>query len=324
MKRISILALDDCTSIAPIGAMEIFRKADALYQMLHQTDRRLFDARLISLTGKVQFDNGLVWNTHDKIENLKATDLLMIPAIEFDIEDKLKANQALIPHIRRLFDNGSELASMCTGSFLLAETGLLAGKRATTHWAKAEEFAERFPEVILEDEKLIVDNGTIYCGGGATSFLNLVLYLIEKYAGKDIAVEASKMLLIDYSKPQQSHYQLFLPQLRHGDLEISKIQDYVHNCNEWPINLGLLAEKFNMSTKTLARRFAKATGQTPNSYLRQVQIEKAKHLFENSQLNIGEVAVKAGYRDQPSFRKAFKKATGFAPNTYRKMYSRTR
>ncbi|MBV6645688.1 MAG: helix-turn-helix domain-containing protein [Cyclobacteriaceae bacterium] len=324
MKKISILALDDCTSIAPVGAMEIFRKTDALYQLLHRTTDRLFDAELVSQHGKVKFDNGLEWSTHHKIHELEHTDLLMIPAIEFDIEDKLEANRALIPHIQRLYEEGAEIASMCTGAFLLAETGLLAGKCATTHWAKAEEFKSRFPEVDVHDEKIIVDNGRIYTGGGATSFLNLVLYLIEKYGGKRVAVEASKMLLMDFNKPTQTHYQLFTPQMQHGDHEIATIQAYIHHADKMQMTVDDLAERSNLNRRTFSRRFIKATGENPASYLKRVQMEKAKDLFEASNMSVNEVAYEVGYNDIPSFRRVFKQITGFTPLEYRRMYTRTR
>ena len=319
--NVTVLALERCTPIAPVGAMELLRKSGVIHADRTGTDEPFFQVELVSAReGSMQFEDGYALRCNKTIGEVETTDLLLIPAIDFDIEEKLAANAECIPHIVRLYNGGAEVGSMCTGSFLFAATGLLDGKRATTHWAMADTFRTMYPKVHLEDERIIIDNGTLYCAGGATSFMNLMVYLVEKYCGKDTAIAASQMLLIDYSKPAQSLYAIFNPFLNHGDREVAAVQKHVLESKSGYETVHHLAEGANMTTKTLTRRFKRATGQTPSWFIRRVSVERVKRMLETSDLTFEEIAGRLGYDDLGSLRKQFKTFTSLTPTAYRRRY----
>ncbi|MEO1050285.1 MAG: helix-turn-helix domain-containing protein [Bacteroidota bacterium] len=322
MKNVVILLLENCTPIASIGAMELLYKAGVIHQQIHRTDKPFFDIQLASV-GKVevQTSNGVAITCHRPVAEIQATDLLLIPAIDFDIDQKLEANQKVIPHIKRLYDQGTEVASMCTGTFLLASTGILNGLSATTHWFMANKFKNDYPEVDLKHEKVVIDNGNVYCSGGATSFMSLILYLIEKFCGKETSTMASKMLLIDTQFPQQSQFSIFTPQLSHNDHAIKEAQEYIEKHRAERVSTAALAGAVGLSERTLIRRFKQATGDTPYEYIQRTKIEAAKRMLETEKHTVEEVMYSLGYNDKNSFRKAFVKHAGLNPSHYRSKYS---
>lgn len=321
MKKIVILLLENCTPIAPIGAMELLHKSGLMHQQIHQTESPFFDVQLATIAQQtVQVSEGVQISCKQRIAEIDSCDLLLIPALDFDIEEKLEANAAAIPHIRRLFEQGAEVGSMCTGAFLLAKTGLLDGMAATTHWLQADRFRKAFPDVQLQDEKIVIDNGGIYCAGGATSFMSLILYLVEKFCGKETAVMASHMLLIDSRIPSQTEFALFTPQTSHPDIEILKAQRFIEIHIQEKIKIKTLAEEVGLGERTFIRRFKQATGDTPQVYIRRVKMEQAKRMLETEASTIEEIMYALGYQDKNAFRRAFVKHAGLNPSQYRQKY----
>ena len=321
MKKVTILMLEKCTPIVPVGAMELLRKAGVIHQRGTNSLVPFFDIEVVALNNKQQnIGSGLTVSITRAIDEIEQTDLLLIPAIEFDVQEKLKANQGAVSHIKRLHDNGADIGSMCTGAFLLAEAGLLKNKNATTHWFMSGTFEKMYPDVNLQDERMIVDNGRLITCGGATSFINLVLYLVEKYCGKETAVVTSKMLLIDYQKPLQNHYAIFLPQIQHNDTEVAMVQEYLHKKGKLS-TVNELADMANMSLSTFQRRFKKVTGQSPLKYMQKVLVEKAKNYLEKTDKTFDEIVFEIGYNDTASFRSIFRKQTGFTPSKYKERYN---
>ena len=323
MKRISILVFEDCTSIAMVGTMEIFRKASDIYQQVTGSENPFFEVELVSEKGRyVKTSNGYPVYCHKTIKEVSNTDLVVIPALEMDIDSKLQRNQAFIPWIQQQYAQGADLASICTGAFLLAATGLLKGREATTHWAAADKFRELFPEVELREENIITDQGRIHSSGGATSFLNLVLYLVEKYCGRQVAIATSKILLIDMDKVSQANYAIFSTQKYHQDESILKAQKIIESNYHKSITVDELAVEVSISKRNFIRRFKNATGNTPIRYIQRVKIEAAKKALETSSDRIQQIVYQIGYEDLSTFRKLFKKYTGLSPMEYRKKYNR--
>lgn len=322
MKKVSILVLDKCTPMSPIGAMEIIRKAGDLYQQMKQTRSPFFDVELVGVKNKkVNVADNFHIDCHTTLDQVSKTDLLLIPAMEFDVEEKLKQNKSCISHILRLHKKGVEIGSMCTGAFLLASTGLLNNKSATTHWYAATMFRSMFPKVRLLDEKIIVDENGIYTSGGAASSLNLCLYLVEKYCGKEAAVLSSKMLLMDMNNHYQLSYSMFIPQVQHNDQEIGKAQKLIETSPE-KLSIDQLAQKVNLSRRSFVRRFKASTGNTPIGYIQRMNVEKAKRKLETTNNTIENIFYSLGYNDLNSFRKLFMKYTALSPREYRKKYKR--
>jgi transcriptional regulator GlxA family with amidase domain len=277
--------------------------------------------QLVGLSKEIKLENSLFTVHIDALlKDVKKTDLIFIPALSGDMTTALELNKAFIPWIVDQYNKGAELASLCIGAFLLASTGLLNGKKCSTHWNAANEFRSMFPEVELMDGSIITEANGIYSSGGANSYWNLLLYLVEKYTDRDTAILASKYFAIDIDRESQASFMLFQGQKDHGDAAIVTVQDFIEaNYNE-KITVDLLAEQVALGRRSFERRFKKATNNSVVEYVQRVKIEAAKRSFESSQKNINEVMYDIGYTDTKAFRTIFKKITGLTPIEYRNKY----
>lgn len=254
-------------------------------------------------------------------KDISKTDLIIIPALHTDIAKGLERNRKLLPWIVRQYKRGAEVASLCTGAFLLASTGLLNGRSAATHWIHANDFRKTFPEVNLVDDKVITAENGIYTSGAAYSYLNLLLYLIEKYSNRDMAIFSSKLFAIEIDRKNQSPFILFEGQKDHGDEPIRNAQGYIetHYCDK--ITVDHLASLFTIGRRNLERRFKKATSNTVLEYIQRVKVEAAKKQLEKGRKTVNEVMYEVGYSDVKAFREVFRKFAGLSPLEYRNKYN---
>jgi transcriptional regulator GlxA family with amidase domain len=250
------------------------------------------------------------------------TDLIFIPAIHGQFLKAVDDNKEFIPWIVQQFNNGAEVASLCIGSFFLAATGLLKGKQCATHWRYANEFRALYPEINLMDDKIITDDNGIYTSGGAYSYLNLLIYMIEKFAGRDVAILISKAFGIDFDRTVQSPFIIFQGQKAHEDETVKQAQEYIEKNFEEKITVDQLAGAFAVGRRSLERRFKKATCNTVTEYIQRVKIEAAKKDLETGRKNVMEVMYDVGYSDVKAFRSIFKKITGLSPIEYRNKYNK--
>jgi transcriptional regulator GlxA family with amidase domain len=255
------------------------------------------------------------------IHDIERTDLIIVPAIDGDLRMALDENKELIPWIARQYKAGAEVASLCVGAFLLASTGLVNGKKCATHWVAVNEFRRMFPQVNLVTERVVTDEHGIYTSGGAYSYLTLVLYLIEKYAGRAAAVFCAKIFAIDIDRATQSPFMMFSGQKDHEDEPIKKAQAFIEENFHQKITVDELASMFSLSRRNLERRFKRATSNTVVEYIQRVRIEAAKMSLESTRENVNEVMYKVGYTDTKAFRTTFKKITGISPIQYRTKYN---
>lgn len=260
--------------------------------------------------------------TDAQLADITDTDLIIIPALDGDMHKLLEQNQSFVPWIVNQHKRGAEVASLCVGAFLLASTGLLEGRKCTTHWTAAHDFRKMFPGVELVEDKIITDEGGIYSSGGAFSYLNLILYLIEKYAGRNTAVFLSKAFQIDIERRSQSPFMIFQGQKEHEDEAIRKAQEYIEENYQEKITVDELAEMLALGRRNLERRFKKATSNSVVEYIQRVRMEAAKMSLESSRENVNEVMFNVGYTDTKAFRTTFKKITGLSPVEYRQKYNR--
>ena len=261
-------------------------------------------------------------NTDRLLDSVKKTDLIIIPALSGDMGLALARNKDFIPWIIRQHKNGAEVASLCVGAFLLASTGLLNGKECSTHWLYAGEFRAMFPEVRLTDGSIVTEVEGLYSSGGASSYWNLLLHIIEKYTDRRMAILASKYFAIEIDRKSQSPFIMFNGQKKHEDEPIKQAQEFIeHNLAE-RISIEELALKFAIGKRHFERRFKKATNNTPAEYIQRVKIEAAKRHLENSRKNVNEVMYEVGYTDNKSFRTVFKKITGLSPIDYKHKYNK--
>jgi transcriptional regulator GlxA family with amidase domain len=228
----------------------------------------------------------------------------------------------MIDWIEQQYKGGAEVASICTGAFLLASSGLLDGRTCSTHWAAAENFRTMFPKVNLQTDKLITDEKGIYTNGGAYSFLNLMIYLVEKYYDRQTAIFCSKVFQIEMDRQTQSEFAIFTGQKSHGDEMVNKAQAYIETNLQEKISVEHLSSRFSVGRRNFDRRFIKATGNTPVEYSQRVKIESAKRALESSRKTVNEVMYEVGYSDVKAFREVFKKITGMSPLEYRTKYNK--
>ena len=322
MKHLTIIVPDGENNISSIaGAYKIFTRANA--QWKERNGVELFTIQLAGLSKEVDFYEGLFTvKPHTYISAIAKTDLIIIPSLNHNYEKALMGNQAIVDWIMGQYKEGAAVASICTGAFLLASSGLLDGKSCSTHWAAAESFRSMFPDVNLQTDALITDEHGIYTNGGAYSFLNLMIYLVEKYYDRHTAIFCSKVFQIEIDRNSQSAFSIFTGQKRHGDEVVAQAQAYIESNLGEKISIEDLSAKFAVGRRNFDRRFIKATGNTPVEYAQRVKIEKAKKAFENSRKTINEVMYEVGYSDVKAFREVFRKITGMSPLAYKERYNK--
>jgi transcriptional regulator GlxA family with amidase domain len=248
-------------------------------------------------------------------------DLVIIPAVNGDMKEVIEANKDFFPWVLDQYKNGAEVASLCVGAFLLAATGLVDGKKCATHWMAQNEFRKMFPEVNLVSEKVITNERGVYSSGGASSFWNLIIYLIEKYAGRDVAIICAKIYEIEIDRDTQSPFIMFTGQKDHEDDSIKEAQEFIETNFNKKITVEQLAAMCALGRRTFERRFKKATSNTVVEYLQRVKIEAAKKSLEHNRKQVSEVMYDVGYTDTKAFRTTFKKITGLSPIDYRNKYN---
>jgi len=322
MKHISILVPLGHTSLTNIeGTHQIFSEVNTICAVMDKDP--IFKIQLVGLFKETSQRNGLFTVSPDVlIHDVIRTDLIIIPAMHGDQNKATEMNAAFIPWIIQQYKAGAELASFCIGAFFLAATGLLKGKQCATHWRLANEFRNMYPDVNLVDDKIMTEEDGIYTSGGAYSYLNLVVYLIEKYAGRDTAILISKAFMIDIDRISQSPFIIFEGQKAHDDEPVKKAQAFIENNYPEKITVDRLSTMFALSRRNLERRFKKATCNTVTEYIQRVKIEAAKKTLETGRKNINEVMYDVGYSDTKAFRTTFKKITGLSPVQYRNKYNR--
>jgi transcriptional regulator GlxA family with amidase domain len=317
--KIAILNFDGAVASAVAGPYDMFSKVKMISETLKIKTKTIFEVDIVN--SAPASNKPFVMTANAEMNKRKQYDLVMIPAMEmYCITETLQRETAMIKWIQKQYEKGADIASMCTGAFIAASTGLLKGKRATTHWMGAAAFRQLFPEVQLEDDKMIIDEGRIYSSGGAFSFTSLIIYLIEKFCGREMAFAAAKVFVIQVHDSSQHSFSIFDTQRNHDDYDIGKVQDYIEKNYEEQMTINDLAEKFNMSSRTFIRKFTANTGNTPIEYVQRVRVEAAKRLLEKGKLSVEQVCLETGYGDFGFFRNIFKRLTGLTPQEYKKKY----
>jgi len=320
MKRVTIVVPRGQTNMACLtGSFNILNSANAYWQK--KGNKPKLEISIAGFMTELKLDAGYLSVHPRDINGITTTDLVIIPAISYN-DTLVDENAELISWIRQQYKSGAEIATMCSGAFLLASTGLLDGKSCSTHWHHEANFRRLFPTVNVKPEKLIVAEKGIYTNGGAYSFLNLLLFLVEKYFDRQTAIYCSKIFQIEIDRTSQSPFQIFQTQKNHGDEVISQAQSYIEENLSEKISFEALASKLAISRRNFDRRFIKATGNTPVEYLQRAKVEVAKNSLEKGRKSVFEVMIDVGYSDDKAFREVFKRITGLSPLDYRLKYNR--
>lgn len=321
-RKISILVFEDIRLTAVTGALDILMgtnecSAEAGLDLPFEVE--LVSEKLKTIQAKMPAQ----FTCHKTLDEVYETDLIIVPSFMGEAESSLNRYSELVDWIGDMYRKGSEVASLCRGSYFLAEAGLLNGKSCTSHWMSVEDMKQRYPEISMLADEIITDQEGVYTSGGAFSSIHLILYLIEKFCGREMAIQVSKLFSIDMDRVSQAHFAVFRGQKGHKDEEILNSQLYIEQNYQTSLTVEEIAKRANMSRRNFIRRFKKATQNTPLEYIQRVKVEAAKKGLEQGNQNISSLVYDVGYNDSKSFRNVFKRFTGLTPAEYRSKYSRS-
>ena len=321
MKTVAILIENENVDLTAVtGVQDIFGRTNEYLNA--NGSNAVFQIQLLSeKTTVFHLSPALSVKVNKTFSDLETPDLIILPPSNQPLVYPTGNNNTL-NWIRTAYAQGSEIAALCTGVFFLASTGLLDGKNCSTHWMVVDEFQQRFPKVHLTSDKVITDSHGIYTSGGSYSYLNLIIYLLEKYAGRNAAIWASKMFGIEFDRKSQSYFSIFMGQKKHEDQEILKSQEYIEANLQEKIQISELAKMVNIDDRNFVRRFKKATFNTPSEYVQRVKVEYAKRELEISNSRVTDIMYALAWNDYNSFNRIFKKHTSLTPTQYREKYRR--
>jgi len=319
MKRISILAINDATMSSIDSAFQVLTRVNDFLR--YRGKPAFYQVEIVGLNDTIELNHGLYRIRVDRtIDVVQKTDVIVIPLTCGDFPTSIRANAPHADWVKEQYWKGAEIVSLCVGSFFLASTGLLAGKKCAVHWAAKNEFCALFPDVKVTDTAIITDENNIYTCGGGFSYLNLLLYIIEKHVGHDLSVIASKMFEIDIDRHSQQPFTIFLGQKRHGNQTVLDAQELIENNPTQHVTVEYLCDKLTVSRRTLERWFKKCTGNSILEYVQRVKVEFAKKQLEANEKPVSEIIFEAGYTNADAFRRIFRKYTDLSLLAYRNKY----
>ncbi len=319
MVQLALLITKRHRLLSVAAILDVFESVNRFYQA--QGESSFFDIKLFTLSSE---SSGLTFGNYElqPIETSGKQNLILIPAFASDItEIAVGENIQCIPWLQQQYQNGAEIASFCTGAFLLAATGLLNGKSATTHVNATSAFATSFPAVRLYGDAIVTDEEGIYTSGGATSSFHLMLHLLKIYCGREVVLHIAKLFAIDMDREQQAYFGTFQPNQNHGDNLVTMAQKKIENAYQESSTIEAMIQDIPASRRNVVRRFKLATGVTPIEYLQKTRIEAAKKLLEFTDQSVLEVMLNSGYNDLKAFRQLFKKSAGMTPKSYREKFN---
>lgn len=323
MLDVVVLLLDGGYPSTAIGPVEVFQSAGNLWHMLHgETAQPRFRVRVASLDGRsIGGIGGLRFTPDFTIRDIDRADIIIVPSTGLDMRGKIAKNTGLLPWLRKWHARGAYIAGICTGVSFLAESGLLDGKPATTHWAVAEKLRALYPKVYWQPEHFVTEDSRVLCSGGVYASLDLSLYLVEKFCGHEIALQTAKSLLVGMPRHGQSGYAVTPLSRPHSDARIKAVEDFLHGHLGDDVPIEKLAARAGMGARNFIRRFKAATGRLPRSYVQALRVWAAKDMLENGASSVQAVSSEIGYDDVAFFRSLFKRHTGMTPAEYRERFA---
>ncbi|MDM0072602.1 helix-turn-helix domain-containing protein [Variovorax sp. J31P207] len=324
MPRAAILAFDGCYASSLGGFADILQVANSHLRRQQGASAALFEWRFVSLTGEpVAASNGLQLQTH-KVGAREHFDLVFIPSLHYAGHSKfdqlLKDQSAVCAWLTSQWRRGAWLAANCTGTFILAQTGLLDGRIATTTWWLERQFRTRFPRVDLQLRPVLTEVDRLLCAGASASYLLQAVRVVERFSGPAIASQCAKSMLIDVSQTTQTPYLPLLADISHTDAVVHRAQHWLQSNMARPVRISELAAELAVSERTLVRRFGAVLDQSPLTYLQHLRIDSARALLEASDLGVDQIASQVGYNDPSSFSRLFRERMGLSPGAYRSRY----
>ena len=319
--KVSFIAIPEAMVSTISGPMDVLSSSGLLWNFLagEEVESHFQVEVLAELDDTVQCYNGFVMNCDACIEEVDATDLIIIPSLALGAEGLVDKHPKLISWIKTMHQQGAKVASVCTGAFILAESGLLNHRQATTHWAFSDLFAEIYPLVELVPERSLVDTGDIATAGAGAAWQDLILKLIEVHYNKKVALQAAKMFLLQNHQTGQKPFNTFFRPNAKDAIILSAEKWIKEHIGEQDL-INRCAEHVGLSPRNLKSRFKSVTGLSPLNYIQKERVEIAKEALELTSRPIEEIALNIGYGDTSFFRRVFKRETNMTPNEYRKHF----
>lgn len=319
MAKISLWVEDGCLLSSITTLMDAFSIAELWHQSIEPDNTSpLFETQILTTTGGPALGYGNIRIEADAaITQVESTDCVVVSPILPNITPMPKNLSCLGNWLWGLHEQKTTIATVCTGTFLLAQMGLLDGKKATTNWQYARLFKKQFPKVILEPEYMLTEDDGIICTGAATAVHNLAIHLIQKYGSQELAATCSKALLVDPNRISQTPYAMSVPLRGHGDTQVLAAQELIEENFSSIESIDDIAREVGISPRHFKRRFKKATQELPLKYLQRVRIDAAKEKLETSRDSIDKITWAVGYKDVSSFCRLFKQHTMISPRAYR-------
>ncbi len=322
MIDVTVVLVNDGYASTAIAPLEVFSSAGVLPNAFDgRAPAPRFNVNVASVDGRpVRTAHHLALAPGASIDDIDHTDVVFVSAIGLDIDGALLGHPRLPAWLRERHREGALVAGGCAGVALLAESGILDGRQATTHWALARDFAARYPQVHWHPDAFVTEDGGVLCGGGVYGAIDLSLHVVEKLCGHEAAVECARAMLVEMPRVNQLGFAELPIADAHGDDGIRRAEDWLQQHLADDVSLEACARHLGMSPRNFERRFKRATGTSPLSYLQAIRVSRAKKLLENGARSIEQVANRVGYRDASYFRSLFRRRTGMAPAAYRRRF----
>ncbi len=322
MKKVAILAAENCILSTIASPMDMLLQAGRLWNIaMGETPEPLFEVKIVTANGQpITALNNIPVIPVCAMGDITDLDLIIVPSQGFFFDVESKSHHQCVSWLTEWYKKGADLASICAGAFTLASTGLLDGRKATTHWALANKFRKLFPAVDLRTDLIVTEEDRLYCGGGMTADMDLSLYLIEKYYGRERALQGAKCMLVDLDRKSQAPFAVFIPNKEHGDEQILYAQKWIETNYKKNFTVESLAKEVGISRRQFNRRFKSASGETALKYLQHVRVEASKVLLVTTRETFDEIAPMVGYENISFFRKIFKNNVGITPLDFRRKF----
>ncbi|MFB9108807.1 GlxA family transcriptional regulator [Flavobacterium gyeonganense] len=316
-RKVGLILGYDYKLLSVAAILEVFETANKL----HNEIEKPFEIMVFQSAEQINEKKLFGYEVNSIEDSDKNLELILIPAFTTDnMSEMIAKNRKFIPWLQKHHQTGAELASFCTGAFLFAASGLLNEKLATTHVDACSAFTKAFPLVKLKPEETLTADGSLYTSGGSTSTFHLLILLVQKYCGNEIAVQIAKIFSIDLNRYKQSYFSTFRPNHLHNDALVAMLQQKIESQYHSIEKLEEITKDIPTSTRNMTRRFKQVTGIPPIEYLQNIRVESSKKYLEQTQLSISEIIEKTGYNDPKAFRKVFYKMVGMKPIEYREKF----
>jgi len=327
--NVGIVVNERCQASSVFAVTDLIIAANYTLQKYFDSNASLFNYQLIGLKTSVNAYNGSQINSVTKIQDCERPDIVILPGA-FESVLTAEYSQKQLSKMSRLFttlkqwhQSGTIIASVCTGNFILASANIATGRTLTCHWASENTANQLFPQESFDSDQLLIDHGDIISAGGAMAVSQLVLYLVSRFHSRELALATGKLMMIELNQNPQSRFAIFRPKTTHGDSLVSKLQQAIESSFNMELDISQYAHKAGIGVRQLSRRFKKATGETPLSYLQRFRVEQVKIGLESSNTAINNLIFDVGYEDPTSFRRLFKRLTGLTMQEYRSRFSTT-